>query len=234
MLRCAERYVDPVTFRAAPILLFSLLGLAVLAPGAAAAPEASVAAAPKVVIFDLYPTPHVKPARVFFQADAGPYLDKLLWSGWGEATSTGTGVWTLDCSNGGPSCAPGDPDVTTYPARYILSDLGPCPRFGASAKSYRSGTVEIDRNGKTDKGDFSSDYDFCAKRPTSSAAKGAIKRYVQRHHKVARVTFGRCRVTGETDLECRAYWTKSGRRHNQNFEVFARMNGPLGVITLFN
>lgn len=222
--------------RAAPLLVLPLVALASFAPGASAASSmpASAAATPKVVIFNMYSSPLVKPKRIFFQANSGPFLDKLVWSGWGDATATGTGTWTLDCSNGGSACTPDDPDLETHPARYVLSDLAACPRFGPTAKSYRSGKVEIDRNGTTDTVDFPSDYDFCAKRPTQAAAQAAIRKQVQRKQHVTKVRVDTCRVTGDTDLECRAHWTKGGKKRNRNFYVFQGMTGPVRVAGLGN
>jgi hypothetical protein len=100
----------------------ALLGLTVAASSA-------LAAAPRTVIFNLSASPLSQPDRVFFQADAGPYLRDLKWADWGTATSVGTGTWELDCSNGGPSCGASNA-VTTYPATYTVSGLAPCPRFG--------------------------------------------------------------------------------------------------------
>lgn len=221
--------------RSAPLLVLPLFAVAAFAaPGASAASTAPVTASatPKTVIFNMYPSPLVQPKRIFFQANSGPFLDKIVWTGWGDAIATSTATWTLDCSNGGSSCSPDDPDLETHPARYILSDLAPCPRFGPKAKSYRSGTIEIDRNGTTDTVDFPSDYDFCAKPVTPKQAQAAIRKYVQRHQHVSKVTVGKCTKSGDVDLECRAHWTKNGKKRNRNFDVTARMNGPLLIFAL--
>jgi len=208
--------------RAVPTLLVALLGLAVLAPGASAAP--------KTVIFNMYPAPLVQPERVFFQANSGPFMDKLVWSGWGSAQATATGTWTLDCSNGGGGCAPGDPSLA-YPARYTVGDLAPCPRFGAGATSYRSGSIEVDRPEGTQTIPFGSDYDFCAKRPTRKAAIAAVTRYVEKrlHGRHVQVT---CSVARDVDRECKATWKRSGKTKKREFDVSNRMTGGLLVFPL--
>jgi hypothetical protein len=199
---------------AARLLGALVLGLLVFVPPAAAAP--------KVVIFNMYPSPLVKPDRVFFQADAGPYLSDLQWSGWGEPTALGTGKWVLDCSNGGPSCGADDPSES-YPARFTLSDLAPCPRLGPDALSYRSGVVEIDRPAGTTTYAFGSDYDFCARRPTLVAARSAVARFATRRLHASHPTVA-CHVQGSTDVECTARWTRRGRAEKRDFYVSAAMS----------
>lgn len=214
--------------RASRIVVTTLL-LAILACGLSVA--GATAAAPKTVIFNMYPSPLVKPDRVFFQANSGPFLDALQWTGWGEATATGTGTWRLDCSTGGVSCAPGDPSLA-YPATYTLSDLAPCPRFGPKAQSYRSGVVKITRPDSTVTQSFSSDYDFCAKRPSVAKGRAAILAYLRRHH--ARRASATCKARDGVSLDCVArYTTAKGKRRSREFDVWADMTGritarPLG------
>jgi hypothetical protein len=215
-------------------VLLTLAGLAALAPAASATPAAATtAAAPKVVIFNMYPSPLVQPKRVFFQANSGPYLDKLTWPTWGAATTTGTGAYTLDCTNGGSACG-ADTGLTTYPARYVLSDLGPCPRVGANVQSYRQGYVEIDRNGGTDHVDFASDYDFCAKPPTLQAAKAAVtKHVVKKLHAVKPKVTCKLEPVDQIDVDCFARWTnKDGKAVKHEFEVSNRSGNGLTVFEL--
>ena len=54
------------------------------------------------MLFNLYPSPSVEPVRYFFSANAGPYLDRLRWSGWGTPHATATGTYISDCASCGP------------------------------------------------------------------------------------------------------------------------------------
>jgi hypothetical protein len=198
------------------LLVAAVLGLAVLAPAAVAAP--------KVVMFNLTTEGKVQPARVFFQADAGPYLDGLQWAGWGTPTAIGTGTWVLDCSNGGPSCG-SSTAKTIDAARYTLTDLGPCPRFGADALVYRKGTVEIDRDAGTETVAFDPGDPFCAKRPTAAAARAAVRSFAQRRLHARAITV-RCHAVSGVDLDCTARWTTpAGTRATRGFNVSGRRRG---------
>lgn len=197
---------------AARVALAAFTALAVLVPSASAIRR-------RVVIFNLTPTPLVKPDRVFFQADAGPYLTMLKWSGWGTRRATGRGRWILDCSHGGPSCAPGAPSLD-YPARYVLSQLVPCPRFGAAGRSYRAGIVYIYEPGHTVTKRFPSDYDWCAKPPTLAEAKSAVARYAVRKLGAQQPSVS-CKRAGQTDVSCTARWMRNRQTARKNFDVFA-------------
>lgn len=213
----------------APRIVVTALLVTAVACGLSVA--SATAATPKTVIFNMYPSPLVKPERVFFQANSGPFLDALVWTGWGEATAVGTGTWRLDCSTGGVSCAPGDPSLA-YPATYTLSNPGPCPRFGPTARSYRKGVVVITRPDSTVTQPFSSDYDFCAKRPTFARGRAAIVAYLRRHK--AKKATATCKARDGVSLDCVArYTTAKGKRRTREFDVFADMSGhitarPLG------
>lgn len=209
--------------RASRSVLSTLLITAV-ACGLLAAP--ATAAPPKTVIFNMYPSPLVQPARVFFQANSGPFLDALSWTGWGEATAVGTGTWRLDCSTGGVSCAPGDPSLA-YPATYTLTDPAPCPRFGPAAQSYRKGVVVITRPDATVTQPFSSDYDFCAKRPTKATGQAAVLAYLRRHH--ARRASVTCKPNDAVTLDCVARYVSKGTRRKREFYVFTDMSKHLSV-----
>lgn len=56
----------------------------------------------KTVIFNMYPTPEVKPGRYFLSANSGPYLRNLKWKGWGTGKATGKGRFISDCASCGP------------------------------------------------------------------------------------------------------------------------------------
>jgi hypothetical protein len=185
-------------------------------------------AAPRTVIFNLTAAPLERPDRVFFQANSGPYLADLTWAGWGTERAVGTGTWTLDCTNGGGSCGPEDRGIERHPARYVLSGPVACPRFGADARTYRDGVVEVDRDGGTQTVPFDSDGGFCVRRPPVTTAKAAVRRYlVQRGP--ARSIVVSCRVTGPQDFECKARWTQRGKRRIRGFFVFATEGGKVVV-----
>jgi hypothetical protein len=199
-------------------LVLAALGLAVLAPSAVAAPA--------TVFFNLTTAGQVQPSRVFFQADAGPYLDALQWTGWGSAAATATGTWILDCSNGGPSC--GSSTATTrHPATFTLTDLAPCPRFGAGATVYRRGSVAIDEDGTSRTVALDSGDAFCARRPSAAAARAAVRSFARRRLRAHAVTV-RCHVVSGIDLDCTARWTTpDGTRTHRGFGVSGRLNaGP--------
>lgn len=56
----------------------------------------------KTVIYNMFPTPEVKPARYFLTANSGPYLRNLKWKGWGTAKAAGKGRFISDCASCGP------------------------------------------------------------------------------------------------------------------------------------
>ncbi len=203
-------------------LAASLIALGALAGGASAAK-------PKTVIFDLFAQALVKPAKVFLYANSGPYLKDLAWSGWGTKTATGTGTWIFDCTSGGFGCGP-DTGVTTYPVRYVLSRPAACPRLGAGARMYRKGVYTVDKDGTPVSRDFSSDYDFCAKRPTKAAGRAAVLRWLGRHGVPKAKATVSCAPNDSTTLDCKAHWTKGGKPGKRGFYVFGRMHGSPGVI----
>jgi hypothetical protein len=208
------------------VLLTTVVGLVAVAPAAHAQP--------RTVIFDLYPSPLVTPQRVFFTADAGPYLKDLMWTGWGTDTATGTGTYELNCSNGGPSCG-NSTAVTDYPATYTLTGLIPCPRFGAAGTTYRTGTVTVDRPASAGSKtfDFSSDYDFCAKLPTKAAAATVIKKFIRRHGAIRKFTI-KCRKSGDTDLTCTVHYTQKGKRKVRYFDIFGRVSKSPHLIQIYS
>jgi hypothetical protein len=205
---------------AARLLVLAVLGLAVLAP--------SAVAAPKVVVFNLTTEGLVQPARVFFQADSGPYLDGLQWTGWGTPTAVGTGSYVLDCTNGGSACG-SSTAKTIDAARWTLTDLGPCPRFGPDALVYRTGTVTIDRADGSTSEAFDPGDTFCGIRPTAAEARAAVRRFALRRLHAHAITV-RCHVVSGVELDCTARWTSpSGAARKRGFNVFGRLHGGLRV-----
>jgi hypothetical protein len=93
--------------------------------------------ASSTVFFGTEPSPEVAPQRIFFQADAGPYIRDIRWTGWGTETATGHGRFVSDCA----SC--GTPEHK--PATIVMRGLVACPQFGAFV--YRSGSFSRPYNG---------------------------------------------------------------------------------------
>jgi len=118
--------------------------------------------------------------------------------------------------------------VTTYPATYTVSGLAACPRFGATAKTYRRGTVAIDQGGTTVRKSFPSDATFCRKPPTKKQAKAAVAAYVRTHRHVATVTVT-CDALRDVDRECTARWRSGGKARRGTFDVSAGAKGRVDV-----
>jgi hypothetical protein len=180
-------------------------------------------AAPRTLFFNLTAEAKERPERVFFQANSGPFLRDLAWTGWGAEGAVGTGSWQLDCTGGGSACGT-DTGITTYPARYTLSDLAPCPRFGADATSYRRGVVEIDEPGGTRTVSFSPDHAFCAKAPTVAQARARITSYLRARGPAKKIRVTCDRVFG-IDRECRVRFEQRGRKRARTYLVVGRLTG---------
>lgn len=103
--------------------------LAIVSAGAGAHP----AAPPKVAIFNLTDTPKVKPRTVYLSADAGPYVTRLTWRGWGTARAVGRGTFVSDCASCGPK--------ERRPATIVLRTLRSCPAF--DVRSYRHAELTV-------------------------------------------------------------------------------------------
>ncbi|MBK5234005.1 MAG: hypothetical protein JJE13_13635, partial [Thermoleophilia bacterium] len=63
--------------------------------------SAAGARSEKVVYFDPAYQQSVKPGRIFLSANAGPYLKKLKWTGWGTNKTVGRGRFISDCASCG-------------------------------------------------------------------------------------------------------------------------------------
>ena len=74
----------------------------------------------RVAYSGLTQQPEFEPFRVFYSADAGPYVDELQWTGWGTSEATGSGTYISDCA----SCGPPE----RYPAQIVLGH----PRYEAA------------------------------------------------------------------------------------------------------
>lgn len=64
--------------------------------------SASSADERRVVFFDLYYQEEVKPKKIFFYANSGPYVRNLSWKGWGTQKAVGRGFYISTCA----SCDP--------------------------------------------------------------------------------------------------------------------------------
>ncbi|HEU4658118.1 MAG TPA: hypothetical protein VFR97_11350 [Capillimicrobium sp.] len=101
------------------------------------------------VLFDLFYQPEIEPERVFFTANAGPYLKDLAWTGWGTAQAIGTGTYVSDCASCGPK--------QILPARLVLERPGACRGWGVQVylrsrleKTLESGEVTTTELGPGD------------------------------------------------------------------------------------
>jgi hypothetical protein len=85
--------------RSVALLVITLFGAALLA-----LPSSTASADPgtKTVYFTMSGTPQAHPKEIFLTADAGPYLKRLSWSGWGSVMAMADGVYVSDCA----SCLP--------------------------------------------------------------------------------------------------------------------------------
>jgi hypothetical protein len=71
----------------------------------------------------------VQPAQIDTSADGSGYVTDITWSGWADATATGTG--TLEANNCTPNCAQGT--YTGYPATVTVSGLS---AYGSNIEAY--------------------------------------------------------------------------------------------------
>jgi len=88
---------------------------------------------------DVSGTSSMSPHRVFFQANAGPYVKKMNWKGWGSRKAVGRGAYRTSAPCNGEPCPKG-------PARLVLRKPVRCtPAFGnkegKSIRVYRRGTL---------------------------------------------------------------------------------------------
>ena len=56
----------------------------------------------QVVFINLFYETEMRPARIFFTANSGPYLRNLKWTNWGKARATAHGRYISDCASCGP------------------------------------------------------------------------------------------------------------------------------------
>lgn len=204
----------------------SLLTVALTVVALLALTGVAGAAAPTYVIFNLQPTPLVQPQRYFFQADAGPYLKDLVWSGWGRDTAVGTGRYIRDCAVG--PCGPPGENIQDHPVTMSLSDPGPCPRLGPDAYVYRKARVEIDRDGDITRADVDTDPEFCSKQPSRRTARRAIARWF-RHHSRVRTPVIHCRGMDDWAMSCTASWRRNGKVFSRLGDVTTELDGSLNV-----
>lgn len=122
----------PLSFRKF-LSVFFVSFLALVAVGSFATPATAKNEFRKTALFNLTYEPKVKPNRVFLSANAGPYLKKIKWSGWGTNKTVGRGRFISDCSSCGIK--------ENKPMKLTLYKIRPCPKYGVMA--YRKGYLKI-------------------------------------------------------------------------------------------
>ncbi|MEP9363177.1 hypothetical protein ABLE68_09450 [Nocardioides sp. CN2-186] len=117
--------------RAGALLVITMLGAALLA-----LPSSTASANPgtKTVYFTMTGTPQVQPKRIFLTANAGPYLKKLTWSGWGSDMAMAEGVYISDCA----SCSPPERRKATVMFSRPIS-------CGKHVQAYSKGVVTVSK-----------------------------------------------------------------------------------------
>ncbi len=97
-----------------------------------APPSTTQAAPPPATAFTVCTNPtgascagtmKTEPGTILTSGDGSTYAQGLTWSGWGTATSVGSG--TMEVNNCTPTCAQGT--FTGYPATVTLTGLTPYP-----------------------------------------------------------------------------------------------------------
>lgn len=88
---------------------------------------------------DVSGTSSMQPHRIFFQANAGPYVKKMDWKGWGSRKAVGRGTYGTTAPCNGEPCPKG-------PSRIVLRKPARCtPAFGnkegKSIRVYTRGTL---------------------------------------------------------------------------------------------
>jgi hypothetical protein len=121
-----------MTSRRIAAVLLTALALAFSGLTVASAPATS--AAPKTYYFTMTGTGQAHPEQIFLTADAGPYLTKLEWKGWGNARAVARGVYRSTCA----SCSP--PKRRTATVRF--SKLISC---GGDVQAYSKGVVTVSK-----------------------------------------------------------------------------------------
>jgi len=89
---------------------------------------------PQTLYFTMFGTGQAQPRQIFLTANAGPYLKRLSWTGWGEDVAVATGVYRSDCA----SCPP--PKRRTATVRF--SDPISC---GEDVQAYSKGVVTLSK-----------------------------------------------------------------------------------------
>jgi hypothetical protein len=88
----------------------------------------------KVVYLDYNYQPFVKPGKIFLQANSGPYLRKLKWTGWGTNKAIGRGQYVYDCA----SCIPNE----KKPVKVTFRKLINC-KHAPNIQIYRYGMIHV-------------------------------------------------------------------------------------------
>lgn len=115
------------------VLLMSIICLLAVPSFGSAGSEAG-AREKKVVYLDYNYQAFVKPGKIFLQANSGPYLRRLKWSGWGTNRTVGRGQYVYDCA----SCIPHE----KKPVRITFRKLINC-KFAPGIQIYRYGLIHV-------------------------------------------------------------------------------------------
>jgi hypothetical protein len=133
-------YAPAMTSRRTVAVLLAALALAFSGLTAASAP--ATADTPKTVYFNMYAHGTAHPKEIFLTANAGPYLKKLHWKNWGEATTVAHGAYVSDCA----SCLPPKRRKATVTlSKPVVCKTGE----GKGLRTYRKAVVTVS---KPDKG----------------------------------------------------------------------------------
>ena len=117
----------PATVAAALVALSVVLAL--VGPVAPAG-----AGAPRTYYFTMFGVGEEHPRQIFLTANAGPYLTRLRWSGWGKDATVARGVYRSDCASCPP---PRRRQATVRFSHPVVCDDG--------ARTYARGVVTLSR-----------------------------------------------------------------------------------------
>jgi len=88
----------------------------------------------KVVYLDYNYQVFYKPSEIFLQANSGPYLKNIKWTGWGKSKSVGRGRFIADCA----SCFPKENRAVTITFHKLIN----C-KYAPNIRIYRYGLIHV-------------------------------------------------------------------------------------------